>query len=70
MMVYNVDYFFGFFLVFNVDVVKDVKLFKGVFLVKYGGWLFSVVDLIGKMGDFNKLYGSVGFNFLNVKVSV
>ena len=70
MTVYNVDHFFGFFSAFNADAVKDVQLFKGAFPAKYGGRLSSVVDLTGKTGSPNKLYGNVGLNLLNARAGI
>lgn len=60
--VYNAFHLFGFFSVFNPDVVKDVQLYKGNFPARYSGRLSSVlkVDLIeGNMNKF-RARGSVG----------
>ena len=61
-VVFNSSHLFGFFSVFNPDVVKDVKLFKGGIPAKYGGRLSSVLDIYQKEGnskDFN-VTGGVG----------
>jgi len=61
-IVFNSSHVFGFFSVFNPDVIKDVKLFKGGIPSKYGGRLSSVLDIYQKEGnnkDF-KLTGGVG----------
>lgn len=61
-VVFNSSHVFGFFSVFNPDVIKDVKLFKGGIPAKYGGRLSSVLDIYQKEGnskDF-KVTGGIG----------
>ena len=61
-IVFNSSHLFGFFSVFNPDVIKDVKLYKGGIPAKYGGRLSSVLDIYQKEGnskDF-KVTGGVG----------
>ena len=61
-IVFNSSHLFGFFSVFNPDVIKDVKLFKGGIPAKYGGRLSSVLDIYQKEGnskDFN-ITGGIG----------
>ena len=61
-IVFNSSHVFGFFSVFNPDVIKDVKLFKGGIPSKYGGRLSSVLDIYQKEGnnkDF-KFTGGIG----------
>ncbi|MGJ8744384.1 TonB-dependent receptor [Polaribacter sp.] len=61
-IVFNSSHLFGFFSVFNPDVIKDVKLYKGGIPAKYGGRLSSVLDIYQKEGnskDFN-ITGGVG----------
>ena len=60
--VFNSSHVFGFFSVFNPDVIKDVKLYKGGIPAKYGGRLSSVLDIYQKEGN-NKnfeLTGGIG----------
>ena len=61
-IVFNSSHVFGFFSVFNPDVIKDVKLFKGGIPSKYGGRLSSVLDIYQKEGNNKefKLTGGVG----------
>ena len=70
MTVYHVDHFFGFFSAFNPDAVKDVQFYKGGFPATYGGRLSSVVDMIGKSGDPDKLHIGAGVNLLSANVLV
>lgn len=61
-IVFNSSHVFGFFSVFNPDVIKDVKLFKGGIPSKYGGRLSSVLDIYQKEGNNNdfKFTGGIG----------
>lgn len=56
--VYNASHLFGFFSVFNVDAIKDVKLIKGGFPARYGGRLSSVLDISMKEGNNQKFRGA------------
>ncbi len=61
-VVFNSSHLFGFFSVFNPDVIKNVKLYKGGIPAKYGGRLSSVLDIYQKEGnskDFN-ITGGIG----------
>lgn len=49
--VYNSSHLFGLFSVFNVDAVKDSKLYKGGIPAKYGGRLSSVLDVRQRDGN-------------------
>ena len=57
--VFNSSHLFGFFSVFNPDVIKDVKLYKGGIPAKYGGRLSSVLDIYQKEGN-NKKFAATG----------
>ncbi len=56
--VYNASHLFGFFSVFNVDAVKDVKLTKGGFPARYGGRLSSVIEINMKEGNIKEWHGA------------
>ena len=61
-IVFNSSHLFGFFSVFNPDVIKDVKLYKGGIPARFGGRLSSVLDIYQKEGnskDF-KITGGIG----------
>ena len=61
-IVFNSSHLLGFFSVFNPDVIKDVKLYKGGIPARFGGRLSSVLDIYQKEGnskDFN-LTGGIG----------
>lgn len=54
-VVYNTSHLFGFFSVFNSDVIKDLKLYKGGIPANFGGRVSSVLDIYQKEGN-NKEY--------------
>ena len=58
-IVFNSSHLFGFFSVFNPDVIKNVKLYKGGIPSKYGGRLSSVLDIYQKEGN-NKHFNVTG----------
>ncbi|WP_127132414.1 TonB-dependent receptor [Pseudoflavitalea rhizosphaerae] len=61
-VVYNTSHLFGFFSVFNADVIKDLKLYKGGIPANFGGRTSSVLDIYQKEGN-NKEYhvsGGIG----------
>lgn len=61
-VVYNTAHLFGFFSVFNSDVIKDLKLYKGGIPANFGGRISSVLDIYQKEGN-NKDYhisGGIG----------
>ncbi len=63
--VYNSSHLFGFFSVFNPDVVKDVKLIKGGIPAAYGGRVSSILDVRMKEGNNKKpeFTGGIGTIF-------
>ncbi|PZR37634.1 MAG: hypothetical protein DI538_12005 [Azospira oryzae] len=63
--VYNSSHMLGFFSVFNPDVVKDVKLYKGAIPANFGGRTSSVLDVQLKEGSRKKysVDGGVGLIF-------
>ncbi|WP_426278125.1 TonB-dependent receptor [Chryseobacterium sp. S-02] len=61
-VVYNTSHLFGFISVFNADVIKDLKLYKGGIPANYGGRVSSVLDIYQKEGN-NREYhvnGGIG----------
>ncbi len=61
-VVYNTSHLFGFFSVFNSDIIKDLKLYKGGIPANFGGRISSVLDIYQKEGN-NKEYhvnGGIG----------
>ena len=60
--IYQIAHFGGFFSVFNIDAINDVKLIKGGFPSRYGGRLSSVLEVRLKDGNKNefKASGAIG----------
>jgi hypothetical protein len=58
-IVFNSSHLLGFFSVFNPDVIKDVKLYKGGIPARFGGRLSSVLDIYQKEGN-SKNYNLTG----------
>ena len=52
---FNASHVFGFFSVFNPDIVKDFTLYKSSIPVQYGGRLSSVLDVRVKNGNLKKI---------------
>jgi hypothetical protein len=60
--VFNTSHFFGFFSAVNSDIIKDVLLYKGGIPAQYGGRISSVLDIISKDGNKEKLKGNAGIS--------
>ncbi len=61
-VVYNTSHLFGFFSVFNADVIKDLKLYKGGIPANFGGRTSSVLDIYQKEGNNREFHltGGIG----------
>lgn len=68
--IYNTAHFFGFFSVFNADVVKGSELFKSSIPVNYGGRLSSVMDVESRDGNQNKIAGKGGISPISARLTV
>ena len=68
--VYNPNHLLGLFSVFNVDAVRDVKLYKAGYPAEYSGRLSSVVDVTMRPGSMDSLSVSGGLGMLSSRVSV
>ena len=68
--VYNASHLFGFFSVFNVDAINNVKLIKGGFPARYGGRLSSVLDISLKEGNSKKFQGTGSIGLISSKLTL
>lgn len=68
--VYNASHLFGFFSVFNVDAINNVKLIKGGFPARYGGRSSSVLDISLKEGNMKKFQGSGSIGLIASKLTL
>ena len=68
--VYNANHLFGFFSIFNPDIVKGAEVYKGAFPAQYGGRLSSVIDVKLKEGNKNKFGASGGIGLITSRLTV
>ena len=62
--IYNASHLAGFFSIFNNDVVRDLRFFKGDFPAQYGGRLSSLMDVRIRDGNSEKIEGSGGIGLI------
>ena len=68
--VYNPSHLFGLFTSFNSDAVEDVELFKSSIPVEYGGRISSVLKVVSKEANMQKLTGSASIGALTSKANI
>lgn len=68
--IYNAGHFLGFFSMFNGDIVKNVKLYKGDFPAKFGEKIASVLEINTSDGNMNRLAGGLTIGLLTSKVNL
>ena len=66
--VYNAYHLFGFFSLFNGDAIKSLELTKGGFPARYGGRLSSVLEIVMKDGNKEKISGEAGIGMLSSRL--
>ncbi len=67
---YYVNHLGGFVSVFNPDILKNIKLYKGGFPARFGGRLSSVIDLRMKEGNKKQLHGSYGIGLISGDITL
>ena len=68
--VYNPNHLLGLFSIFNVDAVRDVKLYKAGYPAAYSGRLSSVLDVSMRPGSMDSFSVSGGLGILSSRLSV
>ena len=68
--VFNPSHLFGLFTSFNSDAVEDVELFKSSVPVEYGGRISSVLKVLSKEANMQKLTGSASIGALTSKANI
>lgn len=60
--IYNPSHLLGFFSIFNSDILKNARIYKGTFPAKYGGRLSSLLEMNMKEGNNEGFtgYGGIG----------
>ncbi len=69
-VVYNTSHLYGFFSVFNSDVIKDLKLYKGGIPANFGGRVSSVLDIYQKEGNSKEFHMSGGIGAISSRLLV
>ena len=69
-VIYNTSHLFGFFSVFNADVIKDVKLYKGGIPANFGGRVSSVLDIYQKEGNNKEFHVNGGIGLVSSRLLV
>jgi len=67
---YNPSHIYGFFSVFNTDIVKNVKLLKGGLKAEHNGRLGSVIDIRTIDGNKNYIKHKISVGLLSSKFSI
>lgn len=67
-IVYNSSHLYGFFSVFNSDVIKDLKLYKGGIPARFGGRASSVLDIYQRNGNSKEFKSSGGIGLLSSRL--
>ena len=68
--IYNSSHLFGMFSVFNVDAIKDSKLYKGGIPSKYGGRLSSVLDVRQRDGNRKNFAATGGIGLIASRLTL
>jgi hypothetical protein len=68
--VYNTSHLFGFFSVFNPDVIKGAELYKSGIPARYGGRASSVFEVNMKEGNKKRFGGSGGLGIVTTRLAL
>ena len=68
--IYNPTHLFGFFSVFNPDLVNDMTLYKSSIPTTFGGRISSVLDINGREGDKKQFNGAVNLGLLTGRITL
>jgi len=67
---YNPSHLFGFFSVFNSDIIDNLKVVKAGMPAEYGNRLASVIEINTIDGDYNKTHSSASIGLLSSKALI
>ncbi len=68
--IYNTSHLFGFFPIFNADIVQDFSIYKGYIPAQYGGQLSSVFSITARQGNRKRFTAHGGISPVAVNFSV
>ena len=66
--IYNAYHMYGLFGIFNGDIVKNAKFYRGSFPANHGGRLSSVIQVDTKEGNPEKFQGSINLGLLSSRI--
>lgn len=66
--VYGSSHLYGFFSIFNADVIQDLKLYKGGIPARFGGRASSVLEISQRNGDPEKFKANGGIGLLSSRL--
>ena len=69
-VVYNPGHLFGFFSIFNGDIIKNTTLIKGGMPANFGGRSSSVLDISMKEGNMKKWHADGGIGILASRLTI
>ncbi len=69
-IIFNTSHLFGFFSIFNSDVIKDLKLYKGGIPANFGGRISSVLDIYQKEGNKKEYHANGGIGLISSRLLV
>ena len=69
-IVYNPTHLLGFFSIFNSDILKDSRIYKGDIPAQYGGRLSSLLKVSSKEGNNTRFSGSGGIGTILSKLTL
>ncbi len=69
-ILYNSGHLLGFFSIFNNDIIKEVKAYKGDIPARTGGRLSSVIDVKSRDGDMHNYSGVAGLGLISSRLSI
>ena len=68
--IYNPAHLFGFFSIFNTNVVEKVTLIKGGMPANYGGRLSSVMDIVTNDGNDSTIHATGGAGLISADLTI
>jgi hypothetical protein len=68
--VYADSHMFGFFSIFNADIISGLDLYKGGIPSRFGGRVSSVLDVSQQVGDFSDYKVNGGIGLISSRLSV
>ncbi|MEM6631358.1 MAG: TonB-dependent receptor [Bacteroidota bacterium] len=69
-MIFNSSHLFGFFSIFNPDVVSQVSLYKGHIPAQFGGRVSSVLDVDIQDGSFRRTNGTGAIGLFSSRFAI